>query len=152
MIIYKEGNMFNSDANYLVNPVNTVGTSGKGLALEFKKKYPKANKIYQSVCSYDEFKIGEILHTPTGDDKVVLFFPTKQHWRDPSKYDYIERGLESLQHCCQNMKQGSIVAIPQLGCGLGGLEWKKVLPLIHHYLGKIEHVKFYIYGPNVMEK
>lgn len=61
MIIYKEGNMFDSDANYLVNPVNTVGTSGKGLALEFKKKYPKVDKIYQAVCYYDEFKIGEIL-------------------------------------------------------------------------------------------
>lgn len=152
MFIYKTGNMFNSDANYFVDPVNTVGTSGKGLALEVKKRYPKAERIYQAVCSSGEFTVGEILQVPTGDDKFILFFPTKKTLEDPSKYSYIESGLEALKYHCENMKNNSIVAIPKLGCGLGGLEWNKVLLLIHDYLGKIEHVKFYIYGPNAMEE
>lgn len=150
MFIYKTGNMFNSDANYFVDPVNTVGTSGKGLALEVKKRYPKAERIYQAICRYDEFHVGELLQVPTGDNKFILFFPTKKHWKDPSEYSYIERGLEALKYHCENMDSNSIVAIPKLGCGLGGLEWSKVLLLIHDYLGKIEHVKFYIYGPNVI--
>lgn len=152
MFIYKTGNMFNSDANYFVDPVNTVGTSGKGLALEVKKRYPKAERIYQAVCSSGEFTVGEILQVPTGDDKFILFFPTKKHWKDSSEYSYIERGLDSLKYHCQNIPKNSIVAIPKLGCGLGGLEWNKVLLLIHDYLGKIEHVKFHIYGPNAMEE
>ena len=152
MFIYKTGNMFHSDANYFVNPVNTVGTSGKGLALEVKKRYPKAERIYQAVCSCGEFEVGDILQIPTGDNKFILFFPTKKHWKNPSKYSYIERGLEALKYHCENMKNNSIVAIPKLGCGLGGLEWDKMLLLIHDYLGKIKHVKFYIYGPNIMEK
>ena len=151
MIIYKEGNIFDSDANYLVNPVNMVGTSGKGLALEFKKKYPKVDKIYQVVCSSGGFEMGDILQVPTGDDKFVLFFPTKQHWRDPSKYDYIERGLDSLKYYCQDMDKCSIVAIPKLGCGLGGLKWGKVNQLIYNYLKDIDHVTFYIYGPDIKE-
>lgn len=151
MIIYKEGNMFDSDANYFVDPVNTVGTSGKGLALEVKKRYPKAERIYQAVCSSGEFTVGEILQVPTGDDKFILFFPTKKHWEYPSKYSYIERGLESLKYFCQDMKKGSIVAIPKLGCGLGGLKWGKVNQLIYNYLKDIDHVTFYIYGPDIKE-
>lgn len=151
MFIYKTGNMFNSDANYFVDPVNTVGTSGKGLVLEVKKRYPKAERIYQAVCSSGEFTVGEILQVPTGDDKFILFFSTKKHWRDQSKYDYIERGLESLKYFCQDMKKGSIVAIPQLGCGLGGLKWGKVNQLIYNYLKDIDHVTFYIYGPDIKE-
>lgn len=119
MFIYKTGNMFNSDANYFVDPVNTVGTSGKGLALEVKKRYPKAERIYQAVCNTGEFAVGDILQVPTGDDKFILFFPTKKHWKDPSKYSYIESGLEALKYYCENMKNNSIVAIPKLGCGLG---------------------------------
>ena len=111
--------MFNSDANYFVDPVNTVGTSGKGLALEVKKRYPKAERIYQAVCNTGEFAVGDILQVPTGDDKFILFFPTKKHWKDPSKYSYIESGLEALKYYCENMKNNSIVAIPKLGCGLG---------------------------------
>lgn len=75
--------MFNSDANYFVDPVNTVGTSGKGLALEVKKRYPKAERIYQAVCSSGEFTVGEILQVPTGDDKFILFFPTKKTLERP---------------------------------------------------------------------
>lgn len=100
MIIYKTGNMFNSDANYFVNPVNLMGTSGKGLALEVKRRYPKSERIYQAICKSGEFDIGDILQVPTGDDKFILFFPTKKHWKDPSEYSYIERGLDSLKYRC----------------------------------------------------
>ena len=77
MIIYKTGNMFDSDANYFVNPVNTIGTSGKGLALEVKRRYSQTERIYQAVCKSGEFDIGDILQVPTDDHKFILFFPTK---------------------------------------------------------------------------
>lgn len=152
MIIYKTGNMFNSDANYFVNPVNLMGTSGKGLALEVKRRYPKSERIYQAICKSGEFDIGDILQVPTGDDKFILFFPTKKHWKDPSEYEYIERGLDSLKYRCQDIPKNSIVAVPQLGCGLGGLKWDKVHDLIRQNLNDVRDVTFYVYGPNVGEK
>nr|DAV58750.1 MAG TPA: hypothetical protein [Caudoviricetes sp.] len=149
MIIYKTGNIFNSDADYFVNPVNLMGTSGKGLALEVKRRYPQADKIYQAVCKSGEFNIGDILQVPTDDHKFVLFFPTKKHWRDPSEYEYIERGLDSLKYHCKDIPKNSIIAIPQLGCGLGGLEWSRVHGLILEYLKDVRDITFYVYGPNV---
>lgn len=152
MIIYKTGNMFDSDANYFVNPVNTIGTSGKGLALEVKRRYSQTERIYQAVCKSGEFDIGDILQVPTDDHKFILFFPTKKHWRDPSEYEYIERGLDSLKYHCKDMPEHSIVAIPQLGCGLGRLEWSKVHRLILQYLGDMDNITFYVYGPNEEDK
>lgn len=152
MIIYKTGNMFDSNANYFVNPVNTVGTSGKGLALEVKRRYSQTERIYQAVCKSGEFDIGDILQVPTDDGTFILFFPTKKHWRDPSEYEYIERGLDSLKYHCQDIPTNSIVAIPQLGCGLGGLEWDKVHRLILQYLKDMDNITFYVYGPNTEEK
>ena len=149
MIIYKTGNMFNSDANYFVDPVNLMGTSGKGLALEVKRRYPKSERIYQAICKSGEFDIGDILQVPTDDNKFILFFPTKKHWKDPSEYEYIERGLDSLKYRCQDIPKNSIVAVPQLGCGLGGLKWDKVHDLIRQNLNNVRDVTFYVYGPNV---
>lgn len=149
MIIYKTGNMFNSDANYFVDPVNLMGTSGKGLALEVKRRYPKSERIYQAACKSGEFDIGDILQVPTDDNKFILFFPTKKHWKDPSEYKYIERGLDSLKYRCQDIPKNSIVAVPQLGCGLGGLKWDKVHDLIRQNLNEVHDVTFYVYGPNV---
>lgn len=148
MIIYKTGNMFNSDANYFVNPVNLMGTSGKGLTLEVKRRYPKSERIYQAICKSGEFDIGDILQVPTDDNKFILFFPTKKHWRDTSEYEYIERGLDSLKYRCQDIPKNSIVAVPQLGCGLGGLKWDKVHDLIRQNLNDVRDVTFYVYGPN----
>lgn len=144
--------MFDSDANYFVNPVNTVGTSGKGLALEVKRRYSQTERIYQAVCKSGEFDIGDILQVPTDDYKFILFFPTKKHWRDPSEYKYIERGLDSLKYHCQDIPKNSIVAIPQLGCGLGGLDWSKVRHLILQYLSDMDNITFYVYGPNEEDK
>lgn len=152
MIIYKTGNMFDSDANYFVNPVNTIGTSGKGLALEVKRRYSQTERIYQAVCKSGEFDIGDILQVPTDDHKFILFFPTKKHWRDTSEYEYIECGLDSLKYHCKDIPKNSIVAIPQLGCGLGGLEWSKVHRLILQYLGNMDNIIFYVYGPNEEDK
>lgn len=152
MIIYKTGNMFDSDANYFVNPVNTIGTSGKGLALEVKRRYSQTERIYQAVCKSGEFGIGDILQVPTDDHKFILFFPTKKHWRDPSEYEYIERGLGSLKYHCKDIPKNSIIAIPQLGCGLGGLEWSKVHRLILQNLGNMDNIIFHVYGPNEEDK
>lgn len=148
MIIYKTGNMFNSDANYFVDPCNLMGTSGKGLALQVKRRYPQSERIYQIICKSGKFDIGDILQVPTDDNKFILFFPTKKHWKDPSEYEYIERGLDSLKYHCQDIPKNSIVAVPQLGCGLGGLKWDKVHDLIRQNLNDVRDVTFYVYGPN----
>lgn len=152
MFIYKSGDILKSPAENIVNPVNTLGQSGKGLALHIKKAYPLVEREFHYVCQAGEFETGSILRLPTPDGKYILFFPTKEDWRKPSTYEYIHAGLETLRYICQNLPENSSVAIPKLGCGLGGLEWSKVLLLIHDYLGEIKHVTFYIYGPNVMEK
>lgn len=148
MFIYASGDILKSQAENIVNPVNTLGTSGKGLALHIKKAYPLVDKEFHYVCQTGEFEIGSILRLPTPDGKYILFFPTKDNWRNPSKYEYIHAGLETLRFICQNLPENSSVAIPKLGCGLGGLEWVRVHGLILQYLKDINHVTFYIYGPN----
>lgn len=149
MFVYKSGDILKSSAQNIVNPVNTHGRSGKGLALHIKKAYPLVDREFSYVCQSGEFEIGSILRLPTPDNRYILFFPTKEDWKHPSKYEYIHAGLETLRFICQTLPENSSVAIPKLGCGLGGLDWLKVHGLILQYLKDINHVVFYIYGPNV---
>lgn len=94
MITYLKGDIFSSPAQVLVNTVNTVGVMGKGVALEFKKRYPAMFKSYERVCDEKQLEIGKLLLWK-GPEKWVLMFPTKKHWRSPSKLEYIEAGLQN---------------------------------------------------------
>lgn len=142
MITYLKGDIFSSPAQVLVNTVNTVGVMGKGVALEFKKRYPEMFKSYERVCNDKQLEIGKLLLWK-GPDKWVLMFPTKQHWRNPSKLEYIEAGLQKFADTY--MEKGiTSAAFPRLGCGNGGLDWEKVRPLMERYLKPLL-IPVYIY-------
>ncbi len=138
-----------SQAQALVNTVNTVGVMGKGIALQFKKAFPNNYKAYVEACKKNEIKIGTLLvykdSNITSGQKIIINFPTKTTWRKPSEYEYIEKGLDNLLEIIHQYNIKSI-AIPPLGAGNGGLEWEKVKKIIHDKL-KDENVDIFIYEP-----
>lgn len=128
----KKGNIFESNTEAIVNTVNCVGVMGKGLALQFKKKYPENFMAYKNACDLGQVKVGKMFvykaNTLFGN-KYIINFPTKKHWRNPSKLEYIVAGLDDLIEIIKSNEIKSI-AIPPLGCGLGGLDWVIVKRLI----------------------
>ncbi len=134
--IVRGGDLFEACVEALVNPVNCVGTLGKGLALAFKQRFPAIEAPYKAACRQGNVAPGRVQVldvTPAGDSPVryVVNFPTKRHWRDRSRLDDIEAGLDSLEAAVNAIGIASI-AIPALGCGLGGLAWRDVEPLLLH--------------------
>lgn len=139
------GNIFESRAQTLVNTVNCVGVMGKGIAQEFKKRYPKMFKDYKSLCDRGEVQLGQPYIFKTLYDKAIINFPTKKHWRAMSRLDDIEKGLDVF---IKKHKQWGIksVAFPPLGCGNGGLEWEVVGPVIYQKLLAVD-IPVEIYAP-----
>lgn len=136
MLNYLTESIFDSPAQTLVNPVNTVGVMGKGLALEFKRRYPEMFTQYKQLCDRKELVVGTLwlYKSPT---KWVLNFPTKAHWRSPSKVAYIQAGLREFIDTYAGLGIESI-AFPQLGSGLGGLDFdSQVRPLMEEYLSSL---------------
>ena len=153
MIHYITGNLLESDAEALVNTVNTFGVMGKGIALQFKNTFPNNYKKYSEACKNKELEIGQLLITEENilsGKKIVINFPTKTNWRLPSEYKYIEAGLEEL---VKVIKEKSIksIAIPPLGAGNGGLDWNKVKSILEKYLSQTE-AEVFIYEPNATIK
>lgn len=143
MIHYISGNLFHSPAQVLVNTVNTVGVMGKGIALEFKQIYPEMFERYRDLCERGEFGIGQ-LWLYKSPNKWVLNFPTKKHWRHPSKPEYVEAGLRKFQQVYADWGIHSI-AFPALGCGNGELDFDaEVRPLMEKILGKLP-IDIFIY-------
>lgn len=146
MIINIQGDIFASSADVLVNPVNTVGVSGKGLALEFAKNFPENQRSYEQACADKRVRLGELFTTfksPT-QAKTIVNFPTKGHWKFPSKIKWIEKGLDELAIFIEDEEIMSI-AIPALGCGEGKLMWSEVRPLIEATLSHFDGTDIYIY-------
>ena len=148
MIRYIEGDIFKSPAQVIVNTVNTVGVMGKGIALEFKKRYPDMFQAYRDICDRRKLKTGSLMlyYEP---DHWVLLFPTKENWRNPSRMEYIEAGLAKF---CRTYAEKGItsVAFPKLGCGNGELNWSEVQPVMEKYLKDLP-IDIYIYlgtGPD----
>lgn len=155
MIKYLTGNLFDSNAEAFVNTVNTVGIMGKGIALQFKKLFPSNYKIYKDICKNNDFKIGQLIvtqdqNTITGE-KTIINLPTKKHWKNPSEYGYIEKGIDELIKIIDEKKIKSI-AIPPLGSGNGGLQWFKVKEILNSKLSNIEGCEIFIYEPNANVK
>lgn len=159
-VSFHEGDLFQADAEALVNPVNCVGVMGKGLALQFKKAYPEMFESYRMRCSKGALIIGEeidvhlVRHDGEGvrserGGRWVMNFPTKNHWRDPSRIEWIEAGLTVLSTWLHVLSIRS-VAIPALGCGAGGLRWEDVQPLIEAWAPL--NVDVQIYGPKNGDK
>ncbi len=150
MIHYKTGNLLDSEAEALVNTVNTVGVMGKGIALQFKNMFPNNFKLYASACKNKELKIGKLLVTKEEvlllGKKTIINFPTKTNWRLPSEYQYIESGLAELLKVIKEKNIKSI-AIPPLGAGNGGLDWNKVKQILEKYLSNLD-CEIFIYEPS----
>lgn len=133
MLTYLTTSLFDSPAQTLVNPVNTAGVMGKGLALAFKQRYPEMYQQYRELCHAGQLEIGK-LHVYRMLDQTIVNFPTKKHWRNSSQIEYIEAGLAEF---VRSYSQHGItsVSFPQLGCGHGGLDWKEqVQPVMERYL------------------
>lgn len=147
MIKYTTGDLLKSSAEALVNTVNCEGYMGKGIAYQFKLKYPQNNIDYVKACKNGNLIIGK-LHFFKEDGKIIINFPTKNKWRANSKIEYIEKGLDELVKLIQSLNIKSI-AIPPLGSGNGGLIWAEVKTLIEHKLLELSnYVEIYIYEPS----
>ena len=123
MITFIKGNLFEAEAEALVNTVNTVGVMGKGIALQFSRAFPEIVQPYKQACESGELAIGRVFTVRLSmldGPKYVINFPTRKHWKGSSKIEFIRSGLESLKQEIDRLGIKS-VAIPPLGCGLGGL-------------------------------
>ncbi len=154
MIKFLTGDLLKANAEALVNTVNTVGVMGKGIALQFKEAFPYNNKVYVQACKEKSLAPGMMLAVWDSNllygRKLVINFPTKTHWRQPSKYEYIEKGLIALKELILKENINSI-AIPPLGAGNGGLDWDIVKPMITNALSDLE-IDIQIYEPNAAIK
>ena len=154
MIKYITGNILESNAQALINTVNTVGVMGKGIALQFKKAYLSNFKAYAEACKRKEIDVGKLFVTRDSNlisgEKIIINFPTKRDWRKPSEYSYIENGLNDLVKIIEK-EQIKSVAIPPLGAGSGGLEWEKVKKIIEQKLSYLK-LEIFIYEPTVQIK
>ncbi len=140
MITFTKGDLFESHADALVNTVNCVGVMGKGIALQFKERFHENFMAYEEACAFREIQTGKMFVTQPTDPSLPLWiinFPTKLHWRDPSKLEWIEAGLKDLRRFLIEHKVRS-VAVPALGAGLGRLDWKDVRRLIERELAGLE--------------
>jgi O-acetyl-ADP-ribose deacetylase (regulator of RNase III) len=132
MLIYRRTSIMESTAQTLVNTVNCVGVMGKGIAKEFKEREPNMFKAYRSICDRKLLAPGK-LWLWQGSQNWVLNFPTKIHWRNPSKIEWIEAGLEKFvaEYTGRGIKS---ISFPRLGCGNGGLDWSDVQPVMVRHL------------------
>lgn len=142
----KKGNLLESQAHTLVNTVNTVGVMGKGIALEFKKRFPDMFKDYEARCEAGLVRLGEPYLYRTLIAPWIINFPTKGHWRAVSRLDDIEQGLRYLAGHLAGWGVESL-AVPPLGCGHGQLEWAVVGPTIYRHLDRLE-VPVELYAPH----
>jgi O-acetyl-ADP-ribose deacetylase (regulator of RNase III)/uncharacterized protein YwgA len=132
-----KGDLFESNAQTLVNTVNCVGIMGKGLALEFKRRYPGMYQDYVKRCKREQVKLGEPYLFRGLELPQILNFPTKGHWRSVSRLTDIIRGLEYLEKHYRNWGITSL-AVPSLGCQQGQLDWRAVLPVLYRHLIRLE--------------
>lgn len=149
MIRYVSGNLLDDDAEALVNPVNCVGAMGAGLAKQFKERFPLNFAHYKRACAAGKVKLGAMfLHennSPVGPVWLINF-PTKHHWKDNSRVEWIDFGLADMALLVRQIGVRSI-ALPMLGCGLGGLSFDDVRPLIERAFADLPDVDVRVYGP-----
>jgi len=150
MIELKRGDILSADAEALVNTVNCVGVMGRGIALQFRKAFPENFKAYETACKRKELRPGKMLLYETGllsGPRFIINFPTKRHWKGKSRLQDIETGLDALvkEIAGRNIRS---VAVPPLGCGLGGLDWGVVQPKILQAFHAIPDVRVLLFEPS----
>ena len=137
------------DVDAIVNTVNCVGVMGKGIALQFKNKWPGNFQAYQAACKAGAVRPGRMFVYDAGrliNPHYIINFPTKDHWRGKSRIEFIREGLVDLVENVRNLNIKSI-AIPPLGCGNGGLEWKEVRPMIESAFTPLANVQVHLFEP-----
>jgi O-acetyl-ADP-ribose deacetylase (regulator of RNase III) len=149
MIKEGQGNLLEADVEALVNTVNCVGHMGKGIALQFKQAYPENFHAYQKAVKAGLVRPGSMFVFETGrylNPKFIINFPTKRHWRGNSRLEDIRSGLEAL---VSEIKERGItsIAVPPLGCGNGGLDWKVVGPMIREALDPLPNLEVLLFSP-----
>lgn len=153
MITFCTGDLFLDPAFMWVNTINCQGVMGKGIALEFKRRFPAMFEAYKVACGWGHVQIGHLhvydqIYTDGRPSRRIINFPTKQHWRDPSQYPWIEAGLKALRaHLLPGEYGCPDVAIPALGCTCGGLRWDIVSGMINNELRGLPH-NIRVYEPN----
>ena len=148
MITYIQGNLLEANAEALVNTVNTVGVMGKGIALMFRERFDENFRRYAAACKMQEVQTGKMFVTPVNDlygPRWIINFPTKQHWRSPSRMEWIVAGLQDLRRFLVE-NQIKSVAIPPLGAGNGGLKWEDVKLQIQQALGDLD-IEILVFEP-----
>ncbi|WP_198246320.1 type II toxin-antitoxin system antitoxin DNA ADP-ribosyl glycohydrolase DarG [methane-oxidizing endosymbiont of Gigantopelta aegis] len=149
MIVYKTGDIFTEEVEAIVNTVNCVGVMGRGIALQFKKRFPENFKAYETACKQNKVVPGKMFVYETGSliyPKYIINFPTKRHWRGASRMEDIEAGLEDLAEVITKLNIKSI-ALPPLGAGLGGLDWNDVRARIENMLSNLSDVEIIVFEP-----
>ncbi|OFX14080.1 MAG: Appr-1-p processing protein [Armatimonadetes bacterium RBG_16_58_9] len=149
MVEIVRGNLLEADADALVNTVNTVGIMGKGVALQFRQAFPENYKAYRKTVDAGEVVTGRmfVFRTHLLHPRYIINFPTKRHWRGRSRVEDIEAGLADLVRVVR--KEGiQSLALPPLGCGSGGLEWRVVRPLIESALAEMPDVRVLLFEPS----
>jgi O-acetyl-ADP-ribose deacetylase (regulator of RNase III) len=149
VVEFVTGNLLDADVDVLVNTVNTKGVMGKGVALQFKRAFPANYKAYRAACKAAQVVLGRMFVFDNGQlerPHYIINFPTKDHWRSRSRLVDIESGLEDLRHVLTQLDVES-VALPPLGCGLGGLRWSDVRPRIDAALADLP-VRVLVFEPH----
>ncbi len=149
MIEYKTGDILGERSQALVNTVNCVGVMGRGIALEFKKAFPDNFKAYEQACKLGKVVPGAMFVHQTNSltsPRFIINFPTKRHWRSNSRIEDIESGLGALVSDLRRLNIES-VAIPALGCGMGGLDWDEVRPLIEIAFADLPDIQVAVFEP-----
>jgi O-acetyl-ADP-ribose deacetylase (regulator of RNase III) len=149
MIEFRTGDILRADAEALVNTVNCVGIMGRGVALQFKNAFPENFKAYKAACAREEVRPGHMFVFETGhlsNPRYIVNFPTKRHWRGKSRIEDIDAGLGALRKEIQQRGIRSI-ALPPLGSGLGGLDWRDVRPRIEASFRGLEQVNVVVFEP-----
>ena len=149
MIQAAKGNLLAADVEALVNAVNCVGVMGRGIALQFREAFPANYAAYKAACDRGEVRPGKVFVFDSRREthpRFIINFPTKRHWRDRSRLEDIQAAMVSLVEEVRQRRISSL-AIPPLGCGLGGLDWEDVQPIIEGAFSKLQGVVAMIYGP-----
>lgn len=153
MIRYAKGNLLDAPVEALVNTVNEVGVMGKGIARMFRDAFPENAVVYEQACARREVRVGRVFVTESQrlfGPRWIIHFPTKKHWRQPSTLGWVRDGLGDLKRVVLQHGIRSL-AVPALGCGNGGLDWRQVRPEIESVFGELNDVDVIVYEPTTLE-
>ena len=146
MLTFVKADIFTLGADALVLPANTVGTLGGGLAASFNRRYPDLLLPYRAACNSGELRIGTVFAWTAPTSELIVCLPTKTHYRLPSEINYVEQGLRALRRWAIEQVPGCL-ALPALGCGLGGLDCAAVRPMIERELDDLR-MEVYVCEPD----